>query len=327
MNGGPPCRQRGALVFLGAGEFAVPVLRALHDAGEAVALVVTQPDRPKGRGRKTEPTAVHRAAAILGLPVFAPERVNEDAAVARIRALSPEFLVVVDYGQILREPLLAAAAHGAVNVHPSLLPRHRGPSPVVWTILSGDKAAGVSTMLMDEGMDSGPILLQERIDVASGETAGELSDRLAPLGAELLVRTLSGLRCGTVAPKPQEAVKATYSKLLDRKMQVIPWSQSAPEVAGRINALSPRPGARAWFGGRMVKCLRAAVEEGEGEAGIVLEAGREGLLVACGVGAVRIGEVHPEGRNPMKAAEFVRGGAVAAGEQFDPGPRRRTILR
>jgi methionyl-tRNA formyltransferase len=315
-----PCRPRGNLIFLGAGGFAVPALQALRDAGESVALVITQPDRPKGRGRKTEPTAVKRASAALGLPVFDPERVNDDSAVARIRSLAPEFLVVVDYGQILKGPLLGAAVHGAVNVHPSLLPRHRGPSPVAWALLCGDKATGVSTMLLDEGMDSGPVLLQERTETAPGETAGELSERLAVLGARLLVRTLSELRCGAVSPKPQEASKATWSRLIDRELQNLSWDLGAPEVAGRINALSPRPGARAWFGGRLVKCLRAVADEGAGEPGTVLEAGREGILVACAAGAVRISEVHPEGRNAMSAAEFVRGGGIAAGERFDSGP-------
>jgi methionyl-tRNA formyltransferase len=292
----------------------------LAAAGEDIALVVTQPERPRGRGRKTEPTPVGRAALELGLPVETPEEANTPDFVTRLRGLHSEFLVLVDYGQFLGAALLGVSRRGPVNVHPSLLPRHRGPSPVVWAILSGDTETGVSTMLMDEGMDTGPLLLQRSVAIGPEETAGELSARLSSLGAELLARTLEGIRSGAVAPIPQEDAAATYSRLIDRELQTVHWETQAREAIRRINALSPKPGARAWLGGKMLKILRAAPALGNasGAPGEVLGVREDGFDVACGVGALTVREVHPEGRNPMRAADFSRGGGVARGMRFDP---------
>ncbi|GAB4263028.1 MAG: methionyl-tRNA formyltransferase [Deferrisomatales bacterium] len=306
------------MVFLGTSDFAVPSLLALAEAGETVALVLTQPDRPRGRGRSVEAPPVKRAAQGLGLPVLQPEDVNGEETLAAIRACAPEFLVVVAYGQLLRRPLLQAARRGALNLHPSLLPRHRGPSPVAWTLLCGD-TPGVTTMFLDEGMDSGPVLLQESMDADPEATRGELEERLARAGAQLLVRTLDELRRGTVAPIPQDESQATYSRLLTREMRSLEWTRPAVELRRQVHALSPRPGAAARLGGRFVKILRAREVEGSGPPGEVIALTERGPAVACGRGALVLLEVHPEGKRPMDGAAFQRGAGVAPGARvLDP---------
>jgi len=306
--------SRGPVVFLGTSAFALPCLEALVAAGERVDLVVTQPDRPRGRGRRLEPPPVKRLARERGLEVAQPERVNDAEVVERLRALAPEFLVVVAYGQILGRPLLDLPARGAVNVHPSLLPRHRGPSPVVWTILQGDDRAGVSTMLADERMDAGPVLLQRSFPLLPSTTCGELEEHLAQAGADLLVKTLEGLRHGRVRPEPQDEARATYSRRIDRGLREIRWAEPARRVRARIHALSPRPGAVTSRAGARVKVLRAEERDGEGPAGTVVRLDRDGPVVACGRGAVVLLEVQPEGRRVMGGADWARGGGPREGE-------------
>ncbi|GAB6062253.1 methionyl-tRNA formyltransferase [Deferrisoma palaeochoriense] len=309
----------GPVVFLGTSAFALPALEALLAAGERVALVVTQPDRPRGRGRKLEPPPVKALALERGLPVFQPERVNAPEALERIGSLEPEFLVVVAYGQILGRGLLEVPRRGAVNLHPSLLPRHRGPSPVAWTILEGDDRAGVSTMLMDERMDAGPVLLQRSFPLLPQTTCGELEDHLARAGADLVVKTLEGLRAGRIRPEPQDEDRATYSRLIDRELRTIRWDEPARRVRARIHALSPRPGALTFRGAAAVKVLRAGERDGEGPPGTVVRLDRDGPVVACGRGAVVLLEVQPEGRRPMGGADWARGGGPAPGEMLGGG--------
>ncbi len=307
----------GRLVFLGTAEFAVPALEALVAAGEDVARVVTQPDRPRGRGRKAEPSPVKRAAAALGLNVWQPSRVNEPAVVAELAGLEPEFLVVVAYGQLLGAPLLNVPDRYAVNVHPSLLPRHRGPSPVAWAILSGDRETGVSTMVLDEGMDSGPVLLQRRFPLDPAQTRGEVEDLLAREGAALLLETLEGVRQGTVLPKPQDEAGIVTSRLLTPELRWVPWARSAGEVRRRIHALAPMPAAVAVHRGKRLKILRAAEAAGSGLPGTVLSAGDDGPVVACGRGAVVLLEVQPEGRRPMSGAAWARGARGLEGDRLE----------
>ena len=309
----------GPVVFLGTAPFALPTLRALVGAGERVVLVVTQPDRPRGRGRSLQPPPVKELALHLGLPVIQPPRVNAPDAVERVASLRPEFLVVVAYGQILGKALLGAPSRGAVNLHPSLLPRHRGPSPVAWTILEGDRRAGVSTMLLDERMDAGPVLLQRDVPLLPSATRGEVEDHLGRIGAGLVVKTLQGLRAGTVHPVPQDEAAATYSRRIDREMRWIPWKAPAGEVRRRIHALSPRPGALAELRGGLVKVLRAVEVPETGAPGVVLRVAREGPVVGCGTDAVVLLEVQPEGRRPMGGDAWARGGGIRPGEAFGPG--------
>lgn len=309
-----PRAVEGPVVFLGTPEFAVPSLEALVRAGEAVALVVTPPDRPRGRSRRPEPPPVKRAAEALGLPVFQPERVSDPDAVAELRRCSPEFLVVVAYGQILRRPLLDLPSRGVVNLHPSLLPRHRGPSPVAWSILCGDDRAGVSTMLLDEGLDTGPVLLQRSAHLSEEATRGELEVELAATGARLLLETLGAVRRGEVVPVAQDPSRVTMSQLLTRPMRVVDWELGADEVRRRVHALSPSPAVAARLRGRLVKLLRVRSVAGSGPAGRVLPFAGEFPVVACGRGAVALLEVQPEGKRPMSGADFARGGGAAPGD-------------
>ncbi|MHB8763352.1 MAG: methionyl-tRNA formyltransferase [Deferrisomatales bacterium] len=312
--GSPP----GPLLFLGTSAFAVPSLEALVAAGERVVRVVTQPDRPRGRGRRPEPSPVKAAAVALGLDVVQPDNASAPETLALLSSPPPEFLAVVSYGQLLRRPLLELPARGAVNVHPSLLPRHRGPSPVAWSLLSGDPEVGVSTMLLDEGMDSGPVLLQERFPLDPAFTRGEVDAFLAREGARLLVETLAGLRSGAVEPRAQDAAGATLSRLLTRELRVVDWGRGAAQVRGLVHALSPAPGAEVRLRGRLVKLLRVRVVPGEGGVpGSVVAIAPDGPVVACGEGAVALVEVHPEGRRPMTGAEFARGGGAAPGDRAE----------
>jgi methionyl-tRNA formyltransferase len=290
----------------------------LVEAGERVVAVVTQPDRPKGRGQKLTPTPVGAAAKRLGLAILHPERVNAPESVALLHALLPQFVVCVDYGQILRPELLAVGQLGAINVHPSLLPLHRGPSPVAGAILSGDTETGVTTMVMDEGMDSGPLLLQERIPLDPGMTTrGELSEALSKQGAALLVETLARLRAGTLTPTPQDASRATFTTMLDGVVQRIDWQRDATHLVHLVHALSPAPGARTWHKQKLLKVLRASVAEGQGEPGTVLATSAKGFTVATGQGAVLVREVLPEGKKAMDAGAFARGGGIHVGDRLD----------
>jgi len=262
---------------------------------------------------------VRQAAAALGLPVFQPERLDTPEAVARLSSLTPEFGVAVAYGQLLRSEVLAMPSRGVVNLHPSLLPRHRGPSPIAWTILCGDEQAGISTMLLDEGMDTGPILLQEPFPLNPEETRGEVEECLADSGAALLVTTLEGLRAGTLRPQPQDRDRATLSRLITREMRAIDWSAPSREVRSLIHALSPQPAALVRVGGRLVKLLRVREVAATGLPGRVVELSRSGPVVACGDGAVVWLEVQPEGRRTMDGDAFARGGGVQAGDLVE-GP-------
>ncbi|MBI5444087.1 MAG: methionyl-tRNA formyltransferase [Deltaproteobacteria bacterium] len=302
-----------AIVFLGSSEFAVPSLEALVAAGERVELVVTQPDRPGGRGRQPVPPPVKRAALALGLPIFQPERVNTEESLSRLRELRPELLVVVAYGQILRRALLDLPARGAVNLHASLLPRHRGASPIAAAILAGDAVVGNSTMLIDEGLDSGPVLLQESAPLAPETTRGELEEALSRSGAALLLRTLRELRAGSCSPRPQSSAEATMCGLITREVREIDWNRPAAEVRRLVHALSPVPGAITGFEGRLLKVFRAREEEGTGAPGEILSLEKEGPRVACGEGALVLLEVQVEGKRALSGAEWARGGAVKAG--------------
>lgn len=314
---GEPLSAPGGIVFLGTSDFAVESLKALDESGERIALVVTQPDRPAGRGRILSAPPVKRTALALGLAVAQPENVNADETVARLRELAPEFLVVVAYGQILRRALLDVPARGAVNLHASLLPRHRGPSPVAWTILSGDLLAGNTSMLMEEGLDSGPILLQDSEPISPADTRGDLERRLSVQGARLLAETLARLRKGGVAIQPQESERATWSRLLTADMRPIDWSRPSAEIRRQIHALSPVPSAWGRVKGRAVKVLRVREAEAAGIPGTVLACEEDGPLVACGQGAVVLTEVQPDGKRAMTGADFLRGGGVRAGDHWE----------
>jgi methionyl-tRNA formyltransferase len=311
------------IVFMGTPDCAVSTLRALVEAGEEV-FVITQPDRPRGRGRKVQPPPVKVVAQELGLSVWQPESVNTPEAVARLQALSPEFIVVVAFGQILKPEVLAVPQRGCVNAHFSLLPRYRGAAPVNWTLIRGETETGVTTMLMDEGLDTGPILLQEREPIRPEDNAGTLEERLAVKAAPLMLKTLQGLRQGTITPRPQDHSQATYAPRLKKEDLLLRWDQPALDVVHRVRGLAPRPGAYTFHRHRRLKILRAQVadnladwEKGGIPGTVVKIHPRQGFAVQTRGGCVWVLEVQPEGGRPMGADEYLRGrGRMEVGERL-----------
>jgi methionyl-tRNA formyltransferase len=279
----------------------VPALRALVAAGHEVALVVTQPDRPGHRLRLTAP-AVKVAAAELGLEVFQPEKIRQPEAVARIAAAEPDLIVVVAYGQIIPPSVLAIPRLGAINVHASLLPRHRGAAPVQHAILAGDPVTGVTIMRMDEQLDHGPVLATRETEIARGETAGDLTERLAALGAELLVETIQ--RLDDIEPLEQDHASATRAPSLRKEAGDLDWELPAADIVRRLRAYTPWPGVTLpWQGGR-IKVLKAHSIPGSGESGQVVGKRDGWLQVATGDGILVLMEVQRPGRKPMPAAQL-----------------------
>lgn len=299
------------LAFMGTAAFAVPSLRAIAAAGHSIAAVYTQPPRPAGRGQnKPRRSPVHDAADELGLAVLTPETLRDAADQQAFAALGCEVCVVVAYGLILPAPILAAPRLGCINLHPSLLPRWRGPAPVQRTIEAGDRETGVAVIAMDEGVDTGPILVIERMAVAGRATAGALHDELAALGAGLVVEALDGLAAGTLTPTPQAAGGATHAAKPKRGEGALDWRRPAVELDRLVRAFSPRPGATFEFAGATVRVLAAELAEGSGEPGALLA---DDLTVACGTGALRLTRVQRAGRQAVDGAAFLRGARMALG--------------
>lgn len=298
------------LAFMGSPDFAVPSLNALIEAGHEIAAVYTQPPRPAGRGQRPKPSPVQVAAEAHNLPVRTPVTLKDPAEQMAFAELGLDAAVVVAYGLILPRPVLEAPRLGCLNVHASLLPRWRGAAPIQRAILAGDRETGVTIMVMDEGLDTGPTLLAERIPIGPDETAATLHDRLAALGARLIVAALDGLATGRLQPVPQPAEGVTYAAKLTRAEGRLDWRRPASVLERQVRALAPWPGA--WFeaGGDRIKVLAAEPAPGEGPPGRVLD---DRLTVACGEGALRLTRVQRAGKAPMGAAEFLRGFPLPAG--------------
>jgi methionyl-tRNA formyltransferase len=293
---------------MGTPEFAVPSLRTLLEfPGAEVAGGFTQPDRPKGRGNKLTPSPVKQAALEAGIPVFQPERIRK-TGVEALRELKPDLCVTAAFGQILSREILEIPALGNINVHASLLPRHRGAAPIAYAIMAGDKKTGVTTMMMDEGIDTGDILMQQETEIGESETCAELTERLGKIGAETLQATLQALTEGTLKQIPQKNEEMTYDPMLTKEMGTTDFTGSADSVRGLINGLNPWPCVSIPWGGERLKLLRAAGAEGTGTPGEILLADpKGGLVVACGEGAVRILEVQAPGGKRMRAEDYLRG--------------------
>ncbi|NWF92889.1 MAG: methionyl-tRNA formyltransferase [Syntrophaceae bacterium] len=306
------------IVFFGTPSFAIPSLRGLIQGPDEIVGVVTQPDRQKGRGRRVIPSPVKEVALKYGLTILQPEKVREEAFQQRIESLRPDLIVVVAYGQILPRSLLEIPRYGAINVHASLLPKYRGAAPIVWAILKGERVTGVTTMMMDEGMDTGDILLQEEIPIDEKETGESLHERSAALGAQLLRRTLEGLKAGTIHPIPQDHSKATYAPPIRKEDGRIDWSREAKEIDRQVRAFNPWPGAFTEWNGRLLKIYGGEVREGgpRGERGVVLWVGSDFIEVETGKGSFLIREVQLEGKRRMSVREFLSGHPVPIGTIF-----------
>jgi methionyl-tRNA formyltransferase len=304
------------VVFLGTPAFAVPSLEQLVASRHEVVAVVTNPDRGAGRGRKLRPTPVKTVAAALGLPLLQPESPRDARLAEQLAALQPDAFAVVAFSLLPRK-LLAVPRLGSVNVHPSLLPAYRGAAPIIWALFDGCEQTGISTFLLNPKMDAGDILLQERVAISIEETAGELEARLAVDGADLLVRSLDGLQEGSIAPRKQAVDGATRAPKLSREDGRLDWRWPAAQVRNRVRGANPMPGAFTTWSGGTLKIHRGELMLGCGTPGRILTATEaEGLVVACGEGALRLVEVQPEGRGRMTAEAFLRGTTLPAGAHF-----------
>jgi len=304
------------VLFFGSPEFAVPSLRACLSA-HAVVGVVTQPDRPAGRGQRLTPPPVKRVAEEAGLPVLQPPRLREPGWAERLAELAPDVGVVAAYGQILPRTVLSLPRLGCINLHASLLPRYRGAAPVAWAILGGESETGLTTFLMDEGMDTGPILRQARVAIGPEETAGELAARLAVEGSHLLLETLEEWQAGRLTPIPQDGAEATLAPRLKKEDGWVRWERSAVELVNLVRAMNPWPGAVSlWEGGRLT-VWRARAVKGSGHAAGTLFPVEGPLAIATGDGGLLPLEVQPESRPRMSWEEFVRGHRVRAGARFE----------
>ena len=300
------------IVFMGTPDFAVPSLQALLDAGHEVCAVYTQPDKPQGRKQVLTAPPVKELALQRGIPVYQPVTLKNEDEQAKLRALAPEAIIVVAYGKLLPKAVLDIPPRGCINVHGSLLPRWRGAAPIQWSVIAGDQKAGVTTMQMAEGLDTGDMLLTYETEIGARETAGELFDRLAQAGAELLVRTLVEL--DSITPRPQDDSQSCYAHMLDKQMAVIDWTKSAHEIDCLIRGLSPWPIALTTLVGARLKIYAAEPVSGTGKPGEVLESDpKKGLTVACGAGALALHEVQLVGGKRMKSADFLRGHAIDKG--------------
>ena len=304
------------IVFMGTPDFAVPSLQALIDAGHDVCAVYTQPDKPQGRKQILTAPPVKTLALEHDIPVFQPNTLKNEDEQARLRELAPEVIIVVAYGKLLPKAVLDIPPHGCINVHGSLLPRWRGAAPIQWAVIAGDEMAGVTTMQMAEGLDTGDMLLTYETKVGEKETAGELFDRLAQAGAELLTETL--VKLDEITPRPQDDAQSCYAHMLDKQMAVIDWSKSAHEIDCLIRGLNPWPIALTTLSGERLKVFAAEKAAGNGEPGTVLEADpKKGLTVACGEGALKLTEIQLVGGKRMKATDFLRGHAIEVGTKLN----------
>ena len=299
------------IVFMGTPEFAVPSLKMLLNyPGAEVAGVFTQPDRPKGRGNKLTASPVKQTALEAGIPVFPPEKIRK-TGLEDLRELEPDLCVTAAFGQILSREILDVPRLGNINVHASLLPKHRGSAPIAHAIMTGDRKAGVTTMMMDEGIDTGDMLLQEETEIGESETCGELTERLSLLGAETLRKTLAEMEAGTLKRIPQNHAEMTYDPMLTKEMGHTDFSGSAEQIRGLINGLNPWPCVSISCTEGPLKLLRAVCAEAEGVPGKILRADpKEGLVIACGTGAVRILELQAPGGKRMRAEDYLRGHSI-----------------
>lgn len=302
------------VVFMGTPDFSVPTLTEIVGQGHEVVAAYTQPPRPAGRGYDLRQSPVHQKAEALGIPVYYPKSLRTESELLNFIDHKADVAVVVAYGLLLPKSILEAPVHGCLNLHASLLPRWRGAAPINRAVMAGDAESGVMVMRMEEGLDTGPVCAAEKIAIDADMTAGELHDRLSPLGADLMVRALSALERGTLGCTPQPDDDATYAKKIEKAETRIDWTRPSADVHNHIRGLSPFPGA--WcemtLSGKAerVKILRSERAEGSGAPGTVLD---ERLAIACGVGAVRLVELQRAGKKPMRAEDFLRGATLGPG--------------
>jgi methionyl-tRNA formyltransferase len=306
------------VTFMGTPSFAVPTLRAIHESNHELIGVVTQPDKPRGRGRKLGISPVKELAMGLRLPIMQPETTRDEAFMEEVNRMSPDVIVVAAYGRMLTRELLDLPPHGCINVHASLLPKYRGAAPIQWAIVNGERRTGVTIMKMDEGMDTGDILLTQQVEITDTDTAQSLHDRLAQVGAGLVINALDGVERGTIRPAPQDNSMASYAPPLKKEDGLIDWSRAARVIYNRIRGFDPWPGAFTYLRGSRLKVFSGEVveEEVRDTPGKVVQSGPEGVRVSTGTGFLVIEEVQLEGRKRMPVREFLIGNEIPPGTQL-----------
>jgi len=307
------------LIFFGTPEFAVPALKALINSGHEVLAVVSQPDRRSGRGRHPVLSPVKAEAQSAGLTLLQPKTVKEAGFLEELKRLNPDSIVTAAYGQLLPLEILRLPKFGCINIHASLLPKYRGAAPINWAIINGDKTAGITMMLMDEGMDTGPILLQSEEAIRDEDTAATLSERLSLIGAEALIKTLEMLKNGLIKPVPQSG-DASSAPLLKKENGLIRWLLPADKLNNFIRGINPWPGAYTFLDGKRIKILKAVSVDGNGDAGVIFSANKNELLVGTGKGLLSLLQVQPAGKPVMSIKLFLQGRRLREGMKFDDEP-------
>lgn len=306
------------VIFMGTPDFSVGTLEALVEAGHEVVLAVTQPDKPKGRGKEMQFTPVKECALKYDIPVYQPRRVREPECIEALRKCEADIMVVVAFGQILPKEILEMTKYGCVNVHASLLPKYRGAAPIQWSIIDGEEVTGVTTMQMNEGLDTGDMLLKVEIPIEEKETGGSLHDKLAEAGAKLCIETMNGLQAGTITPVPQGETTTSYAKMLDKQLGNIDWSKRAVEIERLIRGLSPWPSAYTDWSGKVMKVWDAKVVNcvSEGIPGTIVKVEKDAFYVQTGEGLLEVLELQIPGKKRMDAGAFLRGYQIKEGEML-----------
>lgn len=303
------------ILFMGTPDIAVPTLKALIQSKHNVVGVVTQPDKPKGRGKAIGCSPVKETALQYDLPIYQPVKVREESFVETIKEIAPDVIIVIAFGQIIPKSILDLPKYGCINIHASLLPKYRGAAPIQWAIIEGETKTGLTTMYMEEGLDTGDMLLKEEVDIAGDETGGSLHDKLAQLGGSLILKTLDAVENGTMVRIKQDDSQSTYVSMLDKKMGYIDFSKSAEEIERLIRGLNPWPSAYTCLDGKTLKIWKADVlkEERAGETGEIVEVRKDAVLIKTGMGTLALKEVQLEGKKRMETEAFLRGYDIHVG--------------
>lgn len=305
------------IVFMGTPEFAIPSLDMLVKEGYDVVAVVTQPDKPKGRGNKMCPPPVKEYAIEHGIEVLQPDKVKTEEFAEKIKEINPDLLVTAAYGKILPKSVLDIPKFGCINVHGSLLPKYRGAAPIQWSIINGEKVTGITTMYTDVGMDTGDMLVKAEIEITEDMTAGELHDKLSVLGADVLKETLLKLKAGTLERIPQSDSEATYAPMMTKEIGCIDWTKSSREIHNLVRGTNPWPGAYTSYDGKKMKVWMTSViseDENNSKAGTILKVGKDGIVVACGLGKLNIKEIQFDNSRRMTVEEYICGHKIGEGE-------------
>lgn len=304
------------IIFMGTPDFAAASLEALIASRHEIQAVVTQPDKPKGRKGELTPSPVKVVAEENGIKVYQPLKVRDEEFVKTLRAYNPDVIVVVAFGQIIPLSILKMPKYGCVNIHGSLLPKYRGAAPIQWAVLDGEKETGITTILMDEGIDTGDILLKKTIKIDTDETSGSLFDKLMALGAETILETLDELEKGNLTPTKQGESPTAYAKMLTKAMGLIVFTKPAKELDCFVRGMDPWPSAYTLLSGKTLKLWKVRAVEGSGKAGSVIDIGKESFTIACGEGAIEVLEVQLEGKKRMSAGDFLKGSTLNIGQEL-----------